>query len=71
MILTGCRRGEVLNAKWDDVDWERRQLILHDSKTGGRPVPLSSVLTDLPRIGTYIVAGDSAGMPNEGPLPHI
>ena len=71
LILTGCRRSEILHARWEHVDWDRGQLVLPDSKTGGRPVPLSAaalaVLNDLPRLGSYIIAGDSAGMKDEQP----
>lgn len=67
LVLTGCRCGEILNARWEDVDWERGQLVLPKSKTGPRRVPLSAaalaVLNDLPRIGVYIVAGETAGAP--------
>ena len=31
----------IVNAQWQDVDWERRVLCLPDSKDGGREVPLS------------------------------
>ena len=71
LILTGCRLNEILTAKWTDIDHERGQLVLADSKTGARRVPLSaaalSVLDNLPQIGSYIIAGDSAGMANEQP----
>ncbi len=34
LLLTGCRRGEILTLRWQDVDLERRCLHLPDSKTG-------------------------------------
>ena len=71
LILTGCRKTEILHAKWEHVDWERAQLVLPDSKTGGRRVPLSAaalaVLEALPRLGVYIVASDTAGTEREQP----
>jgi len=39
LILTGCRRGEILRLRWDEIDGDR--LRLKDSKTGPREVPLS------------------------------
>lgn len=36
LLVTGCRSSEILNLQWDDVDFERRCLHLHDSKTGKR-----------------------------------
>lgn len=47
LIFTGCRLSEVLNLRWDDVDWERGCLNLRDSKTGQRFVPLGQVALDL------------------------
>ena len=32
-ILTGCRRQEIVELKWDEVDFERGLLVLADSKT--------------------------------------
>lgn len=61
LILTGCRLGEILNLRWDQVDLERGLLFLPDSKTGKKTVVLSTaaieVLKDLKRIGDFVVAG--------------
>lgn len=40
LALTGLRVGEVTGLQWADVDEERSQLVLLDSKTGPRRVPL-------------------------------
>lgn len=54
LILTGARRREVLNARWEDFDLERRQWRIAVTKTGKpRHVPLSAgamqVLATVPR----------------------
>lgn len=67
LMLTGCRCGEILRLRWDEVDLERRELRLRDSKTGPRTVPLSPpaarVLADRPRVsGTpWVLPGTIAG----------
>ena len=38
LALTGCRRGEVLNLRWRDI--RKNAIVLPDSKTGPRSVPL-------------------------------
>ena len=52
LMLTGCRSGEVLGLRWEDVALERNEVRLRDSKTGPRVVPLSPaaarVLAGLP-----------------------
>ena len=42
LLLTGCRRGEILLQRWDQVDLERGMLLLPDAKTGRRYVLLSA-----------------------------
>lgn len=53
LLLTGARKSELLNAKWEHVDLERRSWHIPTSKTGkARHVPLSQaaidIITDLP-----------------------
>ena len=40
LLLTGCRRSEIIRLRWSEVDRDR--LVLADSKTGPRTVPLST-----------------------------
>ncbi|MCV9965740.1 site-specific integrase [Pararhizobium sp. BT-229] len=70
-MLTGMRLREVLHLRWDEVDLQRGLLFLPDSKTGRKTVVLSAaavdVLADLPKIGVYVIAGETAGLPDEKP----
>jgi integrase len=54
LLLTGCRRGEIVNLCWEHVDFEHDCLRLADSKTGAKIVylnaPARALLDDLPRI---------------------
>ena len=38
LLLTGCRKGEILNLKWDQVDLDANELRLPDTKTGPRRI---------------------------------
>jgi integrase len=71
LMFTGARLREILHLRWNEVDLERGLLLLPDSKTGKKTVVLSApalqVLNNLPRIGAYVIAGDTAGTPEEKP----
>ena len=41
LILTGARRSEILNLRWEDVDLERAILRIRDSKSGAKTIPLN------------------------------
>ena len=47
LLLTGCRLGEILELKWSYVDFERRMLLLPESKTGKKIVYLSEQATEV------------------------
>ena len=49
LILTGCRKSEILSLRWDYVDWEVGCLRLPDSKTGAKTVPLADAAVELLR----------------------
>lgn len=67
LILTGCRRSEILGLKWEYVDFDNYCLRLPDSKTGAKVVPLSSpaieVLNKVPRLASnpYVCPGIKPG----------
>jgi len=54
LILTGCRKEEVLGLRWEYVDAASRCLRLPDSKTGAKVIylnaPATEVLTELYRL---------------------
>jgi integrase len=65
LILTGARLREILGLKWDYVDFERGLLLLPDSKTGRKAIvlnaPALAILSKLPRISSFVIAGDQPG----------
>ena len=67
LMLTGCRRNEILSLRWEDVDLDAKELHLSDSKTGARAVPLSpsaaKLLAELPRVPgtTWVFPGNKPG----------
>ena len=67
LMLTRCRKNEILTLRWEDVDLAANELRLADSKTGPRVVPLSPaatrVLTVLPRISgnPWVIPGHKPG----------
>ncbi|OAM77134.1 tyrosine-type recombinase/integrase [Devosia elaeis] len=71
LIFTGARLREILNLRWADVDLERGALFLPDSKTGRKTVLLSApaveILESLPRVGSFVIASESAGTAEEQP----
>ncbi|MXN45903.1 tyrosine-type recombinase/integrase [Shinella kummerowiae] len=71
LLLTGARKREILDLRWQDVDLDRGVLFLADSKTGKKTLVLSSaaiaILQNLPRLGIYVIAGATAGAKGERP----
>jgi integrase len=71
LLFTGARLREVLHLRWEHVDLERGLLFLPDSKTGRKTLvlnaPAMAVLAELPRVGSYVIAGDRVGSDNERP----
>ncbi len=71
LMLTGCRLREILHLRWSEVDFERGVLRLPDSKTGRKVVFLPQAAIDIldamTRIGSFVIASDSAGTKDEKP----
>ena len=67
LLLTGCRRNEILMLRWDDIDRRAGELRLSDSKSGPRRVPLTPpverVLARIPRAegNPWAIAGEKPG----------
>ena len=70
LILTGARKSEVLNARWEDFDLNRRLWRISYTKTGkSRTIPLSesaqAVLERIPKIENcpYVFVNPDTGKP--------
>ena len=69
LILTGARKREALDAKWEDFDLVRRQWRIPFSKVGVRYVPLSSGVLQLlaiiprPEGNPYVFPSPVTGKP--------
>ena len=70
LMLTGCRRNEILTLRWDDLHADAGEIRLRDSKTGPRTVPLSpaarAVFAGIPRL-----AGNPFVFPGRKPGAHL
>jgi integrase len=69
LTFTGARLGEILDLKWEHVDFESACLRLPDSKTGAKVIHLSAptleVLSGIQRTegNPWVVAGRDPGKP--------
>jgi integrase len=61
LALTGCRRSEILNLKWSEVDFRGSCLRLGDTKTGASirplPTPVRAILASSKRDNDYVFPG--------------
>ena len=76
LMLTGCRKSEVLGLRWEDVTLGESELRLADSKTGARVVSLPpaavELLAALPRLpgNPWVFPGRKPGARLSG-LDHV
>ena len=67
LLLTGCRKGEIVTLRWDDVDRTAGELRLRHAKSGPRMVPLTApvirVLDGIPRTqgNPWVIRGRKPG----------
>jgi integrase len=75
LLLTGCRRSEIMGLRWEYVDFERQCLRLPDSKEGKGEAkvvylnpPALELLRGLPRLARnpHVIAGKRSGAPFGG-----
>jgi integrase len=63
LALTGCRRSEILNLKWTEVDFENACLRLNETKTGASirplPMPAHAILAQINPQTEYVLPGVS------------
>ena len=76
LLLTGCRKNEILDLRWDHVDLEAKEVRLAETKTGPRTVQLSpaaaEVLARVPRVdgNPHVIPGRRSGMRLVNLHPH-
>ena len=67
LVLTGCRKNEIVTLRWDDIDRTAGEIRIRDGKTGTRRVPLTpaveGVLAGISRIegNPWVIAGQKPG----------
>ena len=70
LVLTGCRKSEVLSLRWEDVSLDEAELRLADSKTGPRVIPLPPPAVEL-LAGLSRLPGNPWVIPGKKPGTHM
>ena len=66
-LSTGMRQGEILSIRWKDVDFDRKRIVLHDTKNGSsRQVPLAGAATE--ELKTLLAAKKAAKVQTIKPI---
>ncbi|MGE0288167.1 MAG: tyrosine-type recombinase/integrase [Bradyrhizobium sp.] len=67
LILTGARLREILDLRWQYVDYQRGLLLLPDSKTGRKTIvlngPALSILRSLDQSGEWVIKSEGEDKP--------
>jgi integrase len=81
LLLTGCRKNEILRLRWDGIKKDRKLLVIEDHKTQGdigeKELPLTpavlSILEDLEKLPTRRLGGEWViqGKKLDAPLVNI
>lgn len=71
LLLTGCRRGEVLGLGWNEVDLERKALRFLDSKGGAKTIALNAPALALLEARPRIVGSPWVFPSPKNPAKHL
>jgi integrase len=64
LALSGARLSEVLNSRWEWIDFEREVMLLPDSKTGAKPIYLSAAAVEVLERQKQVVGGSRFVFPS-------
>lgn len=67
-LQTGMRKSEILNLRWDNIDFEYKFIELLETKSGkSRKIPISdtlmNVFNNLPKVSEYVFINKDTGQP--------
>jgi integrase len=70
LLLTGARREELANLRWEDVNFQWKSLSIRDKIEGERPIPLTpyveQLLSTLPRANQWVFSSARFVAPIDG-----
>ena len=70
LVLTGCRKNEIVTLRWDDIDRTAGEIRLRDSKTGARRIPLTPAV-EWVLAGISRIKGNPWVIPGKNPGDHL